>query len=54
MGTFFTGEAAQKSQAIFQLAEIFDKELEQVKIKSLFADIEMPLSIVLAEMEFRL
>ncbi|MDC0204370.1 DNA polymerase I [Flavobacteriales bacterium] len=43
--------AAQQSNSIFQLAELFDRELAQVKIKSLFTDIEMPLSIVLAEME---
>jgi DNA polymerase-1 len=43
--------AAQQSNAIFQLAEVLDREMKQVNIKPLFSDIEMPLSIVLAEME---
>jgi DNA polymerase-1 len=43
--------AAQQSNAIFQLAEVLDREMKQVNIKPLFSDIEMPLSLVLAEME---
>jgi DNA polymerase-1 len=43
--------AAQQSNAIFQLAEVLDREMKLVNIKPLFSDIEMPLSLVLAEME---
>jgi DNA polymerase-1 len=43
--------AAQQSNAIFQLAEVLDREMKKVNIKPLFSDIEMPLSLVLAEME---
>jgi DNA polymerase-1 len=42
---------ARKAEAIFQLKETIDQELEKQEITSLFHDLELPLSHVLVQME---
>lgn len=43
--------AAEDADITFQLYEVFDKELKEKNLYSLFTDIEMPLMDVLVEME---
>ena len=46
-----TEYAAEDADITYQLKELLEKQLEENKISSLFYDIEMPLMLVLAEME---
>lgn len=46
-----TQVACEKIEIIRELYPIFEKEMQEVKLDTLFRDLEMPLSEVLAEME---
>jgi len=49
LSTFFN----QQTDVIFQLQNIFQKQLKKIKIQNLFEEIEMPLTKVLANMEMQ-